>query len=123
MKSRALQSPGTGSGSLREPPLRFASRPPTALGIARRGPGREVFCEVAGPCQEGLLVTIAPGVGTRLLVSARFFTLLFALDKGDAGSPAHGVVRWVRGAISETALGGGQDLARAHRTRTWEPAE
>src|SRR5207245_7781229 len=61
--------------------------------------------------------------GLRPLASARFLTLLFALDRGDAGSPAQGGVRWVRGAISHTAVTCGQDLARAHRTRDWEPAE
>jgi len=50
VKRRALQLPATGSGSLREPPLRLASRPPTALQIARRGPGREVS---EGPATAG----------------------------------------------------------------------
>jgi len=50
VKRRALPLPGTGSGSLREPPLRFASRPPTALETARRGPGREVS---EGPATAG----------------------------------------------------------------------
>jgi len=53
--------------------------------------------------------------------SARFLTLLFALHEGDTWSPAHGAVRWVRGAISLAALDSGQTWGRAHRTRDWEP--
>jgi len=44
----------------------------------------------------------------RTLGSTRFLTLLFALHEGDAWSPAHGAVRWVRGAISLAALERGQ---------------
>src|SRR5437867_1709333 len=61
------------------------------------------------------LVTVKIVYGSRQFLSdrrasgsARFLTLLFALYEGDTWSPAHGAVRWVRGAISLAALDSGQ---------------
>src|SRR5881409_340291 len=84
--------------------------------VFRRGSGRWGGRQRgAAPASVKWLVTVKIVYGSRQFLSdrrasgsARFLTLLFALNEGDTWSPAHGAVRWVRGAISLAALDSGQ---------------